>query len=88
MFRRVLRFPSLPCTPDEVDEVAAGTEKQARNVWAMESRNTMVSKYGRSVVELKEGLHVLLQDQKTKLFNVEAVVSRVCEGGRSAYVQG
>ena len=40
------------------------------------------------MVELEEGLHVLLQDQKTKLFNVEAVVSRVCEGGRSAYVQG
>ena len=68
--------------------MAAGTEKQARKVCAKESRNTKVSKYRRSVVELKEGLHVLLQDQKTKLFNIEAVVSRVCEGGRSAYVQG
>jgi hypothetical protein len=61
MFRRILRFPGLPCLPNKVDEVAAGLDKQARKVSAKESRNTKVSKYGRSVVELEEGL---LQDQK------------------------
>ena len=88
MFCRILRFPGLPSLPDEVGEVAAGADKQARKVCAKEGRNAKVSQYGRNVVELEEGLHVLLQDQKTKLFNVEAVVARVCEGGRSAYVQG
>jgi hypothetical protein len=42
--------------------------------------------YGRRVVELEEGLHVLLQDMTTKLFDIEAQVVRVCEGGRSAHV--
>ena len=32
-------------------------------------------------------MHILLQDEKTKLFDIEAQVIRVCEGGRSAYVQ-
>ena len=70
MFRRILRFPGLPCLADEVDEVAAGSDKQARKVAAKEGRNAKLSRYGRSVVELEEVLHVLLQDQKTKLFNV------------------
>ena len=39
-------------------------------------------------MELSEGLHVLLQDEDSKLFNIEAQVMRVCEGGRSAYLQG
>ena len=45
-------------------------------------------RFGRDVVDLEEGLHILLQDNATKLFNIEAQVIRVCEGGRSAYVQG
>ena len=88
MFRRILCLPGLPSLPDKVDEVAAGGEKQARKVAAKDGRNAKVSRFGRKVVELEEGLHFLLQDQKTKLFNVEVVVVRVCEGGRSAYVQG
>ena len=87
MFRRILRFPGLPSLPDDVDEVAAGQVKQARKVSAKEERNAKVSRFGRKVVELEEGLHVLLQDDRTKLFDIEAVVVRVCEGGRSAYVQ-
>ena len=35
---------------------------------------------------MEEGLHVLLQDMVTKLFDIEAQVIRVCEGGRSATV--
>ena len=35
---------------------------------------------------MEEGLHVLLQDMVTKLFDIEAQVIRVCEGGRSANV--
>ena len=66
----------------------AGVEKQAKKVVAKEKRNNKVSRFGRSVVELEEGLHILLQDNATKLFNIEAQVIRVCEGGRSAYVQG
>ena len=54
---------------------------------AKDKRNTKVSKFRREVVDLEEGLHILLQDDKTKLFNIEAQVVRVCEGGRSAYVQ-
>ena len=88
MFRRVLCFPGLPTLPDEVDEVAAGVEKQAKKVAAKKRRNSKVSRFGRNVVEMEEGLNVLLQDDKTKLFNIEAVVARVCEGGRRAYVQG
>ena len=88
MFRRILCFPGLPSLPDEVDEVAAGAKKQARKVAAKKGRNAKVSRFGRNVVKLEEGLHVLLQDQKTKLFSVEAVVIRVCEGGISAYFQG
>ena len=70
-----------------MDEVAAGQVKQARKVSAKEERNAKVCRFGRKVVELEEGLHVLLQDDRTKLFDLEAVVVRVCEGGRSAYVQ-
>ena len=88
MFRRVLRFPGLPILPDDVDEVVAGVEKQAKKVSAKADRNAKVSRFGRGVVELSEGLRVLLQDNKSKLFNIEAQVMRVCEGGRSAYVQG
>ena len=88
MFRRVLRFPGLPILPDEVDEVAAGVEKQAKKVMAKVNRNSKVSHFGKDVVELSEGLHVLLQDDASKLFNIEAQVMRVCEGGRSAYLQG
>ena len=39
MFRRTLRFPGLPILPDNVDEVVAGEEKQARNVVDKEKRN-------------------------------------------------
>ena len=88
MFRWVLRFPGLPILPDEVDEVAAGVEKQAKKVAAKANRNSKVSRFGKDVVDLSEGLHVLLQDDTSKLFNIEAQVMRVCEGGRSAYLQG
>ena len=88
MFRRILRFPVLPLLSDNVDEVAAGEEKQARKVVDKEKRNKKVSKFGKEVVELEEVLHVLLQDNQTKLFDNKAQVIRVCEGGRSAYVQG
>jgi hypothetical protein len=88
MFCRVLRFPGLPILPDKVDEVVAGVEKQAKKVSAKADRNSKVSRFGKDVVELEEGLHVLLQDNKTKLFDIEAQIKRVCEGGRSAYVQG
>ena len=62
MFRRALRFPGLPILPDEVDEVKAGVEKQEKKVAAKANRNSKVSHFGRDVVELSEGLHVLLQD--------------------------
>ena len=39
-------------------------------------------------MELEEGLHILLQDNQTKLFEIEAQVIIVCESGSSAYVQG
>ena len=87
MFRRVLRFPGLPILPDDIDEIEAGVEKQTKKVSAKESRNSKVSRFGRNVVELEEGLHVLLQNNKTKIFDIEATIKRVCEGGRSAYVQ-
>ena len=32
-------------------------------------------------------MHIPLQDDKTKLFDIKAQVIRVGEGGRSAYVQ-
>ena len=86
MFRRTLRFPGLPIVPDNVDKVVAGEEKQARKVVDKEKRNEKVSKFGKEVVELEEGLHILLQYNQTKLFDIEAQVIRVCEGGRSAYV--
>ena len=88
MFRRVLCFPGLPTLPDEVDEVAAGAKNQARKVVAQNRRNYKVSQFGKNVVDLEEGLHILLQNNTTKLFDIEAMVVRVCEGGRSAYVQG
>ena len=71
MFRRTLRFPGLPILPDGVDEVVAGEEMQARKVVAKEKRNSKALNFGRAVVELEEGLHVLLQDDTTKLFNIE-----------------
>ena len=87
MFRRALRFPGLPSLPDGVDEIAAGEGEQVSKVVAKENRNSKTSGYGRSVVDLEKGLHVLLQDMATKLFDIEAQVVRVCEGGRSAYVR-
>ena len=68
--------------------MAAGVEKQAKKVAAKINRNSKVSRFGKDVVDLSEGLHVLLQDDTSKLFNIEAQVMRVCEGGRSAYLQG
>ena len=44
MFRRILRFPGLPTLPDNVDEVVAGEEKQARKVVDKEKRNKKVRK--------------------------------------------
>ena len=78
MFRRMLRFPGLPILPDNVDEVVAGEEKQARKVVDKEKRNKKESKFGKQVVELEEGLHILLQYNHTKLFDIEAQVIRVC----------
>ena len=66
----------------------AGEEKQARKVVAKDKRNTKLSQFGREVVELEVGLHIFLQDNKTQLFDIEAKVIRVSEGGRRAYVQG
>ena len=83
-----MQGPSLPWAPDDVDEVAAGVEKQAKKVMAKNRRNSKLSQFGKDVVDLKEGLHILLQDDASKLFNIEAQVIRVCKGGRSAYVQG
>ena len=60
MFRRALRFPGLPALPDGRDNFAAGEEKQAAKVAAKERRNSKTSLYGRSVVELEEGLCILL----------------------------
>ena len=62
MLRRILRFPGLPVLPDNVDEVVAGVDKQARKVVAKDKRNTKVSQFGKEVVELEEGLHILLHD--------------------------
>ena len=76
MFRRALRFPGLPSLPDGVDELAAGEEKQVSKVVAKEKKNSKTSGYGRLVVELEEGLHILLQDMATKLFDIEAQVVR------------
>ena len=87
MFRRALRFPGLPSLPDGLDEVTAGVEKQLRKVADKNRRNSKTSRYGRAVVELKDGLHVLLQSQGTKRFDKKAQVVHVCEGGRSAYVR-
>jgi hypothetical protein len=87
MRRRALRFPGLPSIPDGEDELAAGEAKQGSKVAAKEKRNVKVSKYGRAVVELEEGLHVVLQGMDTKRFDIKAQVVRVCEGGRSAYVR-
>ena len=78
MFCRALRFPGLPILPDEVDEVTAGVEKEEKKVVAKNRRNSKVSQFGKDVVELEEGLHILLQDDTTKLFNIEAEVVRVC----------
>lgn len=58
MFRRALRWPGLPQLPDEVDEVAAGVARQANKSDAKKKRNEAVSRYGRKVVELSEGLRV------------------------------
>ena len=88
MFCSVLRFPGLPILPDEVDEVAAGVKKQAKKVVAKNRRNYKVSQFRKGVVDLEGGLHILLKDNVTKLFDIDAQVIRICEGGRSAYVQG
>ena len=84
--RMTLRFPGLPILLDGVDPLD-GEERQARKVVAKEIRNAKVSNFRREVVELEEGLHILLQDNATKLFNIEALGVRVCEGGRSAYIK-
>ena len=83
MFRGTLRFPGLPILPEDVDEVVAGEEKQARKVV-----DKKVSQFGKEVVKLEEGLIILLQDNKTTMFDIKAQVIRVCEGGRSVNVQG
>ena len=70
MFRRALRFPGLPALPDGWDEFAAGEEKQAAKVAAKERRNSKTFLYGKSVVEFEEGLHILLQDMDTNLFDI------------------
>ena len=55
---------------------------------AKNKRNAKVSQFGKEVVDLEEGLHILLHDNSTKLFDIEPNVVGVCKGGRSAYVQG
>jgi hypothetical protein len=86
-FRRQLRFAGLPELPDGEDEVEAGRDKQVAAERAKDRRNQRVSKFGRSVVELKEGLAVVVQDERSRKFDIPAVVQRVCEGGRSAYLE-
>ena len=66
MFRRTLRFPGIPILPDNMDEMVAGEEKQAWKIVEKEKRNEKVSKFGKEVMELEEGLHILLQDNQTK----------------------
>ena len=50
MFRGTLRFPGLPILPEDVDEVVAGEEKQARKVV-----DKKVSQFGKEVVKLGKG---------------------------------
>ena len=73
MFRGTLRFPGLPILPEDVDEVVTGEEKQARKVV-----DKTVSQFGKEVVKPEEGLLILLQDNKTTMFDIEAQVIRVC----------
>ena len=44
---------------------------------AKNRRNFKVSQFGKDVVDLDEGLHILLQEDATKLFDIEAQVIRV-----------
>ena len=46
---------------------------------AKNRRNFKVSQFGKDVVDLEEGLHILLQEDATKLFDIEAKVIRVCK---------
>ena len=68
MYRHALRFPGLP---DVEDELVAGEEKQCSKFAAKEKRNMHVSKYGRAVVKLEEGLRVVWQDIKVRCSSSE-----------------
>ena len=84
-FGRELRNPQLPSIPDGQEEELLGKQRQVTKDDDRIKRN---SKVGKSLprYEPKVGDLVLLQNQRTKRWDVPATVHLVRPGNRSAYV--
>ena len=84
-FGRELRNPQLPSIPDGQEEELLGKQHQVTKDDDRIKRN---SKVGKSLprYEPKVGDLVLLQNQRTKRWDVPATVHLVRPGNRSAYV--
>ena len=83
---RRVRNPHLPQLADGIDEQEGGAVIQANKQQKKRKRNEDKKKLDTVPLELKEGMEVLLQGIKTKLWNIEGVVKQVRPGGHSAFI--
>jgi hypothetical protein len=69
-----------------IDEELAGQDSRMDRVRDKERRNKKVSQQGYTPITLALGQKVMLQDQKTKLWEIPGVIESIRPGSRSAYV--
>ena len=73
-YGRIIRSPKLPQLTDRLDESVGGGAIQANRERRKRKKNENKNKVDTAPVELKEGMHVLLQGAKSKLWNIKGII--------------
>ena len=84
--RKIIKNPLLSQLTDGYDETAGGDAIHAIREKRKSEKNKNKNEVDTSPLELKEGMHVLLQGVNSKLWNIEGVIQSVRPGGRIAYM--
>jgi hypothetical protein len=86
LFFGQIRLPELPLISDLIDGKLVGQDSRLRRIKEKEKRNTKRTQYGEQPLTLVLGQKVLLQDHKTRLWEVPGIIESIRPGGRSGYI--
>ena len=85
-YGRILRDPHLPQLEDNLDERIGRDIIQANKEKRKRKKNEERRRLNTTPVELKVGMHIILQGAISKLWNIKGQVVSIRPGGCSAYI--